>query len=82
MCITGQNRRTDVFSPLINSMVLFYIDPPKLDATLECLIEILRISRPRDYIKLRKHFSLFAFLVEVGLLPNVSYNCQFAKFIM
>lgn len=24
MCITGQNRRTDVFSPLINSMVLFY----------------------------------------------------------
>jgi hypothetical protein len=28
-----------------------------------------------------EHFSLFAFLVEVGLLPNVPYNCQFAKFI-
>jgi hypothetical protein len=23
-----------------------------------------------------EHFSLFSFLVEAGLLPNVPYNCQ------
>lgn len=55
MCITGQIIDGLTFFRLQSSRWCYFIDPPKLDATLEGLIEILRLfSRPRYYIMLRK----------------------------